>query len=98
MDRVTAVEPAKTLFGAKAQIRRIIEAEGIPYTYVCSNSFAGYFIRTISQPGGTAPPRDKITISGDGNPKSKQPLKVIQLNFPLHFLCLMLECTGYYNQ
>ena len=71
MDRVHAVEPAKTAFEIKAQIRRTIEAEGIPYTYVSSNFFAGFFLPTLSQPGATAPPRDKVIILGDGNPKGK---------------------------
>jgi len=70
VDRVHAVEPAKSAFASKAQIRRAIEAEGIPYTYVSSNFFAGYFLPTLSQPGATAPPRDKVVILGDGNPKA----------------------------
>ncbi|CBI37664.3 phenylcoumaran benzylic ether reductase Pyrc5 [Vitis vinifera] len=70
VDRVHAVEPAKTAFEIKAQIRRTIEAEGIPYTYVSSNTFAGFFLPTFSQPGATAPPRDKVIILGDGNPKA----------------------------
>lgn len=70
VDRVHAVEPAKTAFETKAQIRRKIEAEGIPYTYVSSNYFAGYFLPTLSQPGLTAPPRDKVIIPGDGNVKA----------------------------
>ncbi|RVX12268.1 Isoflavone reductase-like protein [Vitis vinifera] len=70
VDRVHAVEPAKTAFEIKAQIRRTIEAEGIPYTYVSSNFFAGFFLPTLSQPGATAPPRDKVIILGDGNPKA----------------------------
>ncbi|XP_042477284.1 phenylcoumaran benzylic ether reductase Betv6-like [Macadamia integrifolia] len=70
VDRVHAVEPAKSAFGAKAQIRRTIEAEGIPYTYVSSNFFAGYFLPNLAQPGATAPPRDKVVILGDGNPKA----------------------------
>lgn len=74
MDRVHPVEPAKTAFGIKAQIRRTIEAEGIPYTYVSSNFFAGFFLPSFAQPGATAPPRDKVIILGDGNPKGKQPL------------------------
>ncbi|RVW48293.1 Isoflavone reductase-like protein [Vitis vinifera] len=69
VDRVHAVGPAKTAFEIKAQIRRTIEAEGIPYTYVSSNFFAGFFLPTLSQPGATAPPRDKVIILGDGNPK-----------------------------
>ncbi|KAH7850162.1 hypothetical protein Vadar_028687 [Vaccinium darrowii] len=69
VDRVNAIEPAKTLFAMKAQIRRAIEAEGIPYTYVCSNYFAGYFFPAFAQPGVSAPPRDEVTILGDGNPR-----------------------------
>ncbi|GAB2291272.1 Phenylcoumaran benzylic ether reductase Betv6 [Dionaea muscipula] len=70
VDRVHAVEPAKTAFGTKAQIRRAIEAEGIPYTYVSSNFFAGYFLPNLSQPGATSPPRQSVVILGDGNPKA----------------------------
>lgn len=70
VDRVHAVEPAKTAFAIKAGIRREVEAAGIPYTYVSSNFFAGYFLPTLNQPGATAPPRDKVVILGDGNPKA----------------------------
>ena len=69
VDRVNAVEPAKSAFQMKAQIRRAIEADGIPYTYVSSNCFAAYFLPTFCQPGASAPPRDKVIISGDGNVK-----------------------------
>eukprot|EP01018_Ginkgo_biloba_P018350 Gb_34970 [translate_table: standard] len=68
--RVQAVEPAKGLFGLKVQIRRAVEAAGIPYTYVSSNTFAGYFLANLVQPGLTAPPRDKVVIYGDGNAKA----------------------------
>ncbi|XP_059647663.1 phenylcoumaran benzylic ether reductase Pyrc5-like [Cornus florida] len=70
VDRVHAVEPAKTAFQTKSQIRRAVEAEGIPHTFVSSNFFAGYFLPTLCQPGVTSPPRDKIVILGDGNPKA----------------------------
>ncbi|KAL1801835.1 hypothetical protein ACET3Z_030482 [Daucus carota] len=69
VDRVSAVEPAKEMFASKAQFRREIEAAGVPYTYVAANFFAGYFLPTLSQPGATAPPRDKAIILGDGNQK-----------------------------
>ncbi|KAL2346317.1 hypothetical protein Fmac_000317 [Flemingia macrophylla] len=71
VDRVHAVEPAKSAFVTKAKIRRAIEAEGIPHTFVSSNYFAGYFLPTLAQPGVFAPPppRDKVIIYGDGNPK-----------------------------
>ncbi|KAI3415100.1 uncharacterized protein J3R85_015404 [Psidium guajava] len=62
VDHNNAVEPAATLFGLKAKIRRAIEAEGIPFTYVASNGFAGYFLPTLGQMGAKATPRDKITI------------------------------------
>ncbi|KAK4804925.1 hypothetical protein SAY86_004742 [Trapa natans] len=70
VDHSQAVDPAKSTFADKAQIRRAVEAEGIPYTYFSSNCFAGYFLPTLVQPGATAPPRDKVIILGDGNPKA----------------------------
>ncbi|MBA0734014.1 hypothetical protein Gogos_017967 [Gossypium gossypioides] len=70
VDKNNAVEPAKSTFAIKAQIRRAVEAEGIPFTYVPANCFAGYFLPTLSQPGATSPPRDKVVILGDGNPKA----------------------------
>jgi hypothetical protein len=69
VDCANAVEPAASFFGLKAGIRRSIEAEGIPYTYVVSNVFAGYFLPNLGQTGATAPPREKVVIIGDGNPK-----------------------------
>ncbi|XP_074282806.1 phenylcoumaran benzylic ether reductase POP1-like [Silene latifolia] len=70
VDRTSAVEPAKSAFAVKAGIRRAVEAAGIPYTYVSANNFAGLFLPSMSQPGATSPPRDKIVILGDGNPKA----------------------------
>lgn len=69
VDRHHAVEPAVSYFEKKVKIRRAIEAEGIPYTYVSSNAFAGYFLPTLGQQNVTAPPRDKVVILGDGNVK-----------------------------
>ncbi|CDP14428.1 unnamed protein product [Coffea canephora] len=70
VDRQNAVEPAKSAFAGKSQIRRATEAAGIPYTYLPSNAFAGYFLPTLLQPGATAPPRDKVVILGDRNAKA----------------------------
>ncbi|KAM7475012.1 hypothetical protein LguiB_022255 [Lonicera macranthoides] len=70
VDRAHAVEPAKTPFATKAQIRRAVEAAGIPHTCVSSNLFATYFLPTLAQMGATAPPRDKVVILGDGNSKA----------------------------
>ncbi|KAH9696218.1 Phenylcoumaran benzylic ether reductase 1 [Citrus sinensis] len=62
VDRVHAVELARTSFATKAKIRRAVEAERIPYTYVASNFFAGLYLSSFSQPGAAAPPRDKVVI------------------------------------
>eukprot|EP01018_Ginkgo_biloba_P023126 Gb_31879 [translate_table: standard] len=69
-DRAEPVEPAKGVLGLKVQIRRAVEAAGIPYTYVSSNGFAGYFLDNLLQLGLSAPPRDKVVIYGDGNAKA----------------------------
>lgn len=67
VDRHHAVEPVTSFFNQKVKIRRAVEASGIPYTYVSSNAFAGYFLPTLAQQNVTAPPRDKVIILGDGN-------------------------------
>jgi uncharacterized protein YbjT (DUF2867 family) len=69
-DRVHAVEPAKSMFDNIVKVRRAIEAEGIPYTYVTSNCFAGYYLPSLGQLGIAVPPRDIIVILGDGNTKA----------------------------
>ncbi|KAG1366288.1 putative Isoflavone reductase-like protein [Cocos nucifera] len=70
VDRGHAVEPAKSTFAIKAQIRRAIEAEGIPYIIVSSNFFAGYFLPSLGQAGEAGLPTDKVVILGDGNTKA----------------------------
>ncbi|MQL88734.1 hypothetical protein Taro_021303 [Colocasia esculenta] len=71
VDRVHAVEPVKSAYEEKAKIRRLLEAEGIPHTIVSSNFFAGYFLPSLAQPGFlSSPPRDKVIVLGDGNPKA----------------------------
>ncbi|MQI71976.1 hypothetical protein EI017_24755, partial [Escherichia coli] len=69
VDRHDAVEPVKQVFDEKAGIRRVVEAAGIPYTYLCCHAFTGYFLRNLAQPEATEPPRDKLVILGDGNVK-----------------------------
>ncbi|GLJ19457.1 hypothetical protein SUGI_0351180 [Cryptomeria japonica] len=70
VDKIQEEGPTKSMLELKVKIRRAIEAEGIPYTYVVANSFAGYFLANFAQLGLTAPPRDKIVIYGDGTVKS----------------------------
>ncbi|KAJ6288577.1 hypothetical protein OIU76_024544 [Salix suchowensis] len=50
VDRSHIVEPATGLAASKAKIRRAIEAEGIPYTCVASNCFAGFFLPALNRP------------------------------------------------
>ncbi|KAA0045560.1 isoflavone reductase-like protein [Cucumis melo var. makuwa] len=68
-DHIDAVEPAKSMYSAKAEFRRAVEAEGIPHTFVVCNFFDGYFLSNLSQPDASVPPRDKVVILGDGTPK-----------------------------
>jgi hypothetical protein len=71
-DHAHIVEPAKATLDVEAQIRRTVEAEGIPYTFVSCNFFAGYYLPTLVQPGASGLPADKIVILGDGNTKGKK--------------------------
>ncbi|KAM7470774.1 hypothetical protein LguiA_008957 [Lonicera macranthoides] len=56
-------------YSRKAEIRRLVEAEGIPYTYISCNFYMSYLLPSLVQPGLKTPPRDKVTVFGDGNVK-----------------------------
>ncbi|TKY67567.1 pinoresinol-lariciresinol reductase 3 [Spatholobus suberectus] len=56
-------------YTTKVEIRRLVEAEGIPYTCISCNFFMSFLLPSLVQPGLEAPPRDKVTIFGDGNTK-----------------------------
>ncbi|KAL1546758.1 eugenol synthase 2-like [Salvia divinorum] len=70
IDRSRAVDPINQNFQLKVQLRRAIEASGIPYTFIASNIFSGYALTNLLQLGATSPPRDKLVIPGDGNVKA----------------------------
>ena len=71
------LDPTKTrisdldnnFYARKAEIRHLVEAEGIPHTYICCNFFMSYLLPSLVQPGLKTPPRDKVMIFGDGNVK-----------------------------
>jgi len=85
VDRHEAVEPVRQVFEEKASIRRVIEAEGVPYTYLCCHAFTGYFLRNLAQLDVTDPPRDKVVILGDGNVKgNKQSQNIFSTNILLN--------------
>ncbi|KAJ3686810.1 hypothetical protein LUZ61_015974 [Rhynchospora tenuis] len=69
VDHAHIEEPAKTAFDIKIKIRRMIEQEGIPYTFVSCNFFAGWCLPNLSQYGPTGMPTEKVLILGDGNTK-----------------------------
>lgn len=56
-------------YSRKVDIRRLVEAEGIPHTYICCNFFMSVLLTSLVQPGLKTPPRDKVTIFGDGEAK-----------------------------
>ncbi|TKW12964.1 hypothetical protein SEVIR_5G069900v4 [Setaria viridis] len=72
VDRLHTVDPAVSLCALKANFRRVIEAEGIPHTYVSCNSFAETYLPSIGDVTaiGAGPPASKITILGDGDAKA----------------------------
>ena len=99
VDVENTVEPAKSAFEIKAQIRRAIEAAGIPYTYIFCKLYAGYYLPTLAQPFAVAPPTEKVFILGDGNTTSNHPhihqssgIQTSSHNFLfLHNHCLQLN-------
>ncbi|MCD7462820.1 putative pinoresinol-lariciresinol reductase 3 [Datura stramonium] len=68
-DRTQVSDLDHYFYSRKSEIRRIIEAEGIPHTYVCCNFFTSVLLPSLVQPGLKAPPRDEVSIFGDGTAK-----------------------------
>ncbi|KAL3689752.1 hypothetical protein R1sor_016061 [Riccia sorocarpa] len=56
-------------FAMKQTIRREVEKSGIPYTFVVSGGFAGYWSAGLGNDNLSSPPRDNVTIWGDGTAK-----------------------------
>uniref|UniRef100_A0ACD5TRH7 Uncharacterized protein n=1 Tax=Avena sativa TaxID=4498 RepID=A0ACD5TRH7_AVESA len=73
VERVHTVDPVASLYAGKVNLRRLIEAEGIPHTYVCCNGFAETYLPSIGDVTavGSGPPSDKIIVLGDGDTKGK---------------------------
>ncbi|KAE8705182.1 putative pinoresinol-lariciresinol reductase 3 [Hibiscus syriacus] len=66
-DKIQITDLDNQFYSRKFEIRRLIVAEGIPYTYICNNLFMSYLLPWLAQLGLKSPPRDKVTIFGDGN-------------------------------
>ncbi|RWR82375.1 bifunctional pinoresinol-lariciresinol reductase 2-like protein [Cinnamomum micranthum f. kanehirae] len=66
-----ALPPGNQLFKDKSKVRRAIEEAGIPHTYVSGNCYAAYFLGGLGQIAmGHVPPRQHVTLYGDGNVKA----------------------------
>ncbi|KAJ4789082.1 Isoflavone reductase-like protein [Rhynchospora pubera] len=65
-ERVDPVEPAKTMFMMKAQIRQMTRNYGIPHTIICSNFFQSFFLPRLGQAEVSPPIQGKVNIIGDG--------------------------------
>ncbi|XP_028797011.1 probable pinoresinol-lariciresinol reductase 3 [Neltuma alba] len=68
--RISVLDAGYNFYKHKVEIRRLVEAEGIPYTCISCNFFMSLLIPSLVQPGLKVPPRDKVTIFGDGNTKA----------------------------
>ncbi|WOL02938.1 putative pinoresinol-lariciresinol reductase 3 isoform X1 [Canna indica] len=69
-DKVQILGMDYDFYKKKAEVRRCIEKEGIPHTYISCNFLMRYLLPSLVQPGLQTPPRDKVKIFGDGNVKA----------------------------
>ncbi|PIA52708.1 hypothetical protein AQUCO_01000523v1 [Aquilegia coerulea] len=69
-DKVQISDLDYDFYSRKAEIRRLVEAYGIPHTYISCNFFTSYLLPSLVQPGLKSPPKDKVSIFGDGNTKA----------------------------
>ncbi|CAL5432084.1 unnamed protein product [Camellia sinensis] len=65
-----AMEPGNVTFVDKMRVRKAIEEAQIPYTYVSANCYGAYFAGNLSQLGMLLPPKDKVSLFGDGDVKA----------------------------
>ncbi|KAJ3674143.1 hypothetical protein LUZ60_006135 [Juncus effusus] len=70
IDKANPIEPGLSFYNEKRRVRRAIEAAGIPYTYICCNSIAGWPYFDNIHPSEVPPPLDCFQIYGDGNVKA----------------------------
>ncbi|KAM7510900.1 hypothetical protein LguiB_009775 [Lonicera macranthoides] len=62
-DRVSVLPPFQKFLNKKKEIRRAVEAAGIPYTFVSANLCGGYFINYLFRPYEK---RDDVIVYGTG--------------------------------
>ncbi|XP_039161208.1 eugenol synthase 1-like [Eucalyptus grandis] len=66
-DRITPLPPFEACLEKKKEIRRLVEASTIPYTFVSANCCAAYFINLLLHPHD---PRLDIVVYGTGEAKA----------------------------
>lgn len=58
-NRITHALPvSEFLFAPKVVVQDAIIAENIPYTFVVSNGYAGYFVDNLGQAGSSSSPKE----------------------------------------
>nr|AIU39029.1 leucoanthocyanidin reductase [Narcissus tazetta subsp. chinensis] len=67
VDKSNPEEPAQSFYNIKRKVRRATEDAGIPYTYICCNSIAGWPYFDNIHPCNVCPPLEQFQIYGDGN-------------------------------
>ncbi|KAL6644811.1 hypothetical protein ACP70R_016419 [Stipagrostis hirtigluma subsp. patula] len=67
VDRARPVGAGLGFYEEKRRVRRAAEASGVPYTYICCNSIAGWPYFDNMHPSEVPPPLDRFQIYGDGN-------------------------------
>ncbi|XP_047157342.1 probable pinoresinol-lariciresinol reductase 3 [Vigna umbellata] len=65
---VSELDDLYNFYAPKVEIRRLLEAEGIPYTVISCNFFMKILLPSLLS-SLDAPPRDKVTVYGNGNTK-----------------------------
>ncbi|CAL1408308.1 unnamed protein product [Linum trigynum] len=70
VDRANPVEPGLSFYQQKKQVRRSIEQNCIPYTYICCNSIASWPYHDNTHPSDLPPPLHQLPIYADGAAKA----------------------------
>ena len=81
-DRVTPLPPFEDFLDKKRKIRRVIEAAGIPYTFVSANCYGAYFVNYLLRPHEK---KDDVVVYGSGKAKG---MPIINFLLPKTFLKL----------
>jgi hypothetical protein len=90
--KVCELEDGYNFYAPKIEIRQLVEAEGIPYTFISCNFFMKILLPSLVQPGLKSPPRDKVTIFGDGDTKG-----LSLLDQELKTKLLFLKCLHFHE-